>query len=191
MGVAHYLEALEWQKEIVKIHTIFGGKNPHPNYLVGRRAVLAQHRRGQRDQHRAPARSSALLDQDASEFVEQVYIPDLMAIARFYKDWGGIGGGLKQLPGVRRPADERLRRHGQSFKFPRGVILDRNLTKVLPVDGKDPMQVQEYVTHSWYEYAAGNDKADCTRGTARPPCSYTGPQPPYEHLEVESRSTPG
>ena len=35
MGVAHYLEALEWQKEIVKVHTIFGGKNPHPNYLVG------------------------------------------------------------------------------------------------------------------------------------------------------------
>ena len=35
MAVAHYLEALEWQKEIVKVHTIFGGKNPHPNYLVG------------------------------------------------------------------------------------------------------------------------------------------------------------
>ena len=35
MAVAHYLDALEWQKEIVKVHTIFGGKNPHPNYLVG------------------------------------------------------------------------------------------------------------------------------------------------------------
>ena len=35
IGLAHYLEALEWQKEIVKIHAIFGGKNPHPNYLVG------------------------------------------------------------------------------------------------------------------------------------------------------------
>jgi len=33
--VAHYLEALKWQKEIAKIHTVFGGKNPHPNYLVG------------------------------------------------------------------------------------------------------------------------------------------------------------
>ena len=35
MAVAHYLEALDFQKEIVKIHTIFGGKNPHPNWLVG------------------------------------------------------------------------------------------------------------------------------------------------------------
>jgi hydrogenase large subunit len=32
LAVAHYLEALDWQKEIVKIHTIFGGKNPHPHY---------------------------------------------------------------------------------------------------------------------------------------------------------------
>jgi hydrogenase large subunit len=35
LAVTHYLEALEWQREIVKMHTIFGGKNPHPNYLVG------------------------------------------------------------------------------------------------------------------------------------------------------------
>ncbi|MCW8820179.1 MAG: nickel-dependent hydrogenase large subunit, partial [Ignavibacteriaceae bacterium] len=35
IAVAHYLEALDFQKEIVKIHTVFGGKNPHPNYLVG------------------------------------------------------------------------------------------------------------------------------------------------------------
>jgi hydrogenase large subunit len=35
LAVTHYLEALEWQKEIVKVHAIFGGKNPHPNYLVG------------------------------------------------------------------------------------------------------------------------------------------------------------
>src|SRR5438270_5261325 len=34
MAVAHYLEALEWQKEVIRIQTIFGGKNPHPNYLV-------------------------------------------------------------------------------------------------------------------------------------------------------------
>nr|NIP18284.1 nickel-dependent hydrogenase large subunit [Xanthomonadales bacterium]NIX13070.1 hydrogenase 1 large subunit [Xanthomonadales bacterium] len=35
MAVAHYLEALQWQRDVVQIHTIFGGKNPHPNFLVG------------------------------------------------------------------------------------------------------------------------------------------------------------
>jgi len=35
LGVAHYLDALDWQTKIVQVHTIFGGKNPHPNFLVG------------------------------------------------------------------------------------------------------------------------------------------------------------
>ena len=35
MAVAHYLEALDFQKEIVKVYTVYGGKNPHPNWLVG------------------------------------------------------------------------------------------------------------------------------------------------------------
>ena len=36
MAVAHYLEALEWQKDVIKIHAILGSKNPHPQtFLVG------------------------------------------------------------------------------------------------------------------------------------------------------------
>ena len=35
MAVAHYLEALAWQRDVVKLHAIFGGKNPHPNFVVG------------------------------------------------------------------------------------------------------------------------------------------------------------
>ncbi len=43
MAVSHYLEALSWQRDVVKLHAIFApkiacsfwGKNPHPNFLVG------------------------------------------------------------------------------------------------------------------------------------------------------------
>jgi hydrogenase large subunit len=35
MAVAHYLEALAWQRDVVALHTILGGKNPHPNFVVG------------------------------------------------------------------------------------------------------------------------------------------------------------
>ena len=54
MAVAHYLEALAWQREVVQIHTIFGGKNPHPE-LPGRRRALADQRRQRRRRlgHRA------------------------------------------------------------------------------------------------------------------------------------------
>ena len=36
MAVAHYLEALDWQRRFIKIHAILGGKNPHlQSFLVG------------------------------------------------------------------------------------------------------------------------------------------------------------
>jgi hydrogenase large subunit len=35
IGVAHSLDALEWQKEVVKIHAVFGGKNLDAFYMQG------------------------------------------------------------------------------------------------------------------------------------------------------------
>ena len=73
---------------------------------------------------------------DAADFVEQVYIPDLLAVAGFYKDWGAIGGGLENYLAY---GDLPVNGYGDpsKFKFPRGVILNRNLAEVLPVDGRD------------------------------------------------------
>src|SRR5512142_3352761 len=95
MAVAHYLEALDFQKEIVKIHTIFGGKNPHPNWLVGGVPCAINLNEvgavGAINMERLNLVKS-IIDR-AKEFVEKVYIPDLLAIASFYKGWG-YGGGL-------------------------------------------------------------------------------------------------
>ena len=35
LAVAHYLEMLDKQRDLVTPHVIFGGKNPHPHYVVG------------------------------------------------------------------------------------------------------------------------------------------------------------
>ena len=157
LGVAHYLEALEWQKEIVKVHTIFGGKNPHPNYLVGGAPCSVNPDDAMALNAERLAYVSTLID-EAIEFVEQVYIPDLLAVASFYKDWFFIGGGLKNYL-----AYGDLPTHGYndpgSFKFPRGAILDRNLNEVFEVKGDDPEQVREYVTHSWYKYTQGQNNS--------------------------------
>jgi hydrogenase large subunit len=184
IGTAHYLEALEWQKEIIKIHTIFGGKNPHPNYLVGGAPCSINLDEANAINAERLANVGQLLG-EAKQFVEQVYLPDLMAVASFYKDWGAIGGGLSNylaygdLPvhGYQDPA---------KFKFPRGAILNRNLKEVLPVDGKNRKEIAEYISHSWYEYADGD-------GVAKHPwdgetkLKYTGPKPPYEQLNVEQK----
>jgi len=156
IGVAHYLEALEWQKEIVKVHTIFGGKNPHPNYLVGGVPCSLNIEENNAINSERLAYVGKLLE-DAKTFIEQVYIPDLMAIAPYYAgDWGAIGGGLTNylsygdLPvnGYNNP---------DSFKFPRGIIMNRNLNEVIPVDATDPEQIKEYINHSYYNYEGGDD----------------------------------
>jgi len=184
LGVAHYLEALEWQKEIVKVHTVFGGKNPHPNYLVGGAPCSVN----VEEANAINAERLALvgrLFQEARTFVEQVYIPDLLAVASFYKDWGAIGGGL---PNYLAYGDLPTNGYGDvsSFKFPRGAILGRNLNEVIEVDGKDPDQVREFISHSWYDYSDGNDVSKHPwDGETR--LNYTGPPPPYEQLEVDQK----
>ena len=181
IGLAHYLEALEWQKEIVKVHTIFGGKNPHPNYLVGGAPCSFNLNEVNAINAERLAHVGQLFD-DAQRFVEEVYLPDLMAIASFYKDWGAVGGGLSNYMAY---GDLPVNGYGDpsKFKFPRGIILDRNLNEILPIDAKDPMQVQEYVTHSWYDYAGGNDVGKHP-WDGETTLHYTGPKPPYEQLEV-------
>jgi hydrogenase large subunit len=184
LGVAHYLEALEWQKEIVKIHTIFGGKNPHPNYLVGGAPCSINIDDANAINAERLAYVGRLLD-EAQDFIEKVYIPDLMAVASFYKDWGAVGGGL---PNYLAYGDLPTNGYGDpaKFKFPRGVILNRNLAEVLPVDGKDKNHVQEYISHSWYEYSDG-DSAGHHPWDGETKLKYTGPKPPYEQLDVSQK----
>jgi len=184
LGVAHYLEALEWQKEIVKVHTVFGGKNPHPNYLVGGAPCSFNIEEANAINAERLAMVGKLFD-DAKEFVDQVYIPDVLAVAPFYKDWAGIGGGLTNYLAY---GDLPMNGYGDpsKFKFPRGAILNRDLSKIHEIDGKDPMQVQEFISHSWYEYAGGDDNP-LHPWDGETKFNYTGPQPPYEQLNVEGK----
>jgi len=179
MAVAHYLEALAWQKEIIKIHTVFGGKNPHPNYLVGGMASAISL---QSDSAINMERLNLVKQQidRAQEIVEQLYIPDLMAVASFYLDWAAIGGGLGNYMTY-----GDLPQNGiadvSAFRFPRGVILNKNLAEVLPIDHTDAGQIQEEISHSWYSYPAGESSLHPWDGVTEP--NYTGPKPPYKELD--------
>src|ERR1700690_1362037 len=125
MAVAHYLEALRWQKEIVKIHTIFGGKNPHPNYLVGGMASAISM---QGDNAINIERLNYVRDliHDALQIVEALYLPDLLAVASFYTDWAAIGGGLGNYM-VYGDVPQNGIGDVSQLRMPRGVILNKNL----------------------------------------------------------------
>lgn len=185
IATVHYLEALEWQKEIVKVHAVFGGKNPHPNFLVGGMPCSID----LNEANSINAERLALVKQklqEGKDFIDQVYIPDLLMIAGVYKDeWSKIGGGVSNYLSY---GDFPL--HGyagiEDFMSPRGIVLDRDLSKVHPVDANSPDEIKEYIYHSWYKYTEG-DKAGLHPYNGETNLEYTGPKPPYKHLNVEDK----
>ena len=181
LAVAHYLEALDWQREFIKIHAVLGGKNPHlQSFLVGGMATPV-------DPDSPAALNMTTVNHlltriaDAKKFVSQVYIPDLLAIASFYKDWAGIGAGHRNylVYGDYPEGDE----DGAPRFLPGGVIRGGNLGNVEKVD---PAKITEQVTHSWYQYSGGDGEARHPSSGETAP-NYTGPQPPYERLLVEGK----
>jgi len=183
MAVAHYLEALKWQKEIIKIHTIFGGKNPHPNYLVGGMASAIS-MQGDNAINMERLNYIKTLIQDAMAVVEQMYIPDLLAVASFYPEWAAIGGGLGNYMAYGDVPENGIA-DVTKFRMPRGVILNKNLSDVQPLDLADANQVQEEVAHSWYEYPEGKDSLHPWDGVTVP--KYSGPKPPYQQLDENAK----
>ena len=183
MAVAHYLEALKWQKEIIKIHTVFGGKNPHPNYLVGGMACAIAL---QSDSAINIERLNLVKDliAQAKQFVDTIYIPDLLAVASFYPEWTQIGGGLGNYLAYGDVPQNGIADIA-SFKMPRGAILNKNLAEVLPVDPAAVDQIQEQIAHSWYEYSPGKDSLHPWEGETKP--KYTGPKPPFTQLDENAK----
>jgi [NiFe] hydrogenase large subunit/hydrogenase large subunit len=184
MAVAHYLEALDWQRDVIRVHTIFGGKNPHPNFLVGGMASAIN----LEDTGTINAESFTKIQgmiQRARRFVEEVYWPDLQAIASFYPEWASIGGGVTNYMSSGEWPENGQWRDTGSYYFPSGVIFDRNLSEVVPFD---QMEIREEVTSSWYEYSDGADAAlHPWDGETTP--RYTGPQPPWTYLQDHDKYT--
>lgn len=184
LAVAHYLEALDWQRDATKIHTIFGGKNPHPNFVVGGVPMPIDLNS---DTALNAERLSIINDSidKMIAFVDQVYLPDLLAIAPYYLEYTAIGEGLGNfLTWGEFPGDDNS--DVSQFLVPRAVILNRDLSHVQQPDPRDFQRMQEFVAHSWYNYSSGDDKGlHPWQGETK--FNYTGPKPPYDHLEVEQK----
>jgi hydrogenase large subunit len=184
LAVAHFLEALDWQKDVVKIHTIFGGKNPHPNFVVGGVPMPID-----LDSETAlNANRLAIIGDNIAKirtFVDQVYLPDLQAIAGYYPEYASLGEGLGNfLTWGEFPGDDN---HDlASFLVPRALILNRDLQNILQPDPRDFDKMLEYITHSWYTYQEG-EMTGLHPWNGETNLNYTGPNPPYEQLNVNEK----
>lgn len=139
MAAAHYIEALKLQARTARMHAIFGAKNPHLQSLVVGGVTCVK--------DLTPDRIAEFLYmwKETQEFIQNVYIPDLLAVASFYKDWGAIGGTTNFLAYGDFPASEK---EPESLYMPAGVVMKRDITKVAAMQQD---KVVESVTHSWYE----------------------------------------
>jgi hydrogenase large subunit len=182
LAVAHYLEALDWQREAIKIQAILGGKNPHPQtYLVGGMALpVSQNSPDALNLSKiAQMRSIA---QQALDFVQQVYLSDLLLVGSYYKEWANLGSSPGHyLSYGDFPTDTSG--DPSALWLPRGVVFDNDLSAVQPLDHR---LIQEYVAHSWYNYSGGDDIGlHPSAGETQP--NFTGPNPPYDLLDTDSK----
>jgi len=153
IAAAHYLEALRQQARTARMHAIFGAKNPHLQSLVVGGVSCAA------DLNPDRVSEFLYLWKETMAFVNNVYIPDLLAVAGFYKDWGAIGGTTNFLCYGEFPQSAK---EPESLFFPRGAIFKRNLAKV---ENVDPAKITEHVKHSWYE---GDGALNPAQGETKP-----------------------
>ena len=139
MASAHYIEALRLQARSARMHAIFGAKNPHLQSLVVGGVTSVK--------DLSPDRIAEFLylTKETQDFIENVYLPDLLAVASFYKDWGGIGGTTNFLAWGDFPLSES---EPDSLYMPRGVIKKRDIGGVKRARQEE---VTEHVARGWYK----------------------------------------
>ena len=129
IATAHYLEALHMQVKAASAMAILGGKNPHTQFTVVGGCTNYQ------ALTKDPLANYLALTQEVCKFVSECYIPDLLAVAGFYKDWGGIGGCTNYMAfGEFASDDSTPEKHLETSFFPSGIIMNRDLAKVDKVD---------------------------------------------------------
>jgi hydrogenase large subunit len=194
MILAHYLEALDWQRALLRIQALLGGKGPHPQtFLVGGMALapewtgprrpLGEHPWG--TERTSPAVLStdglaeirALLDHAAS-FVEEVFMPDVRVVAGHYGAWAEIGAGVGNFLSFGEfPEDDSA---SPRLVLPGGRVMGSEPATRLDVDQSG---VAETIAHAWYDGGSALDQPWNEITSPR----YTGPRPPITSLEGSDR----
>lgn len=197
LAIAHYIEMLDKQRELVTPHVVFGGKNPHPHYVMGGMPCSIS-----MDDGNSPINAARLAVVDKAidlgrNVVNDYYLPDLLAIAKIYFQNGNFsGGGLakKRVLGVGSyPADTfagassgaffrnlLIRSNGVVENFAggtsRAVVFDFNADDI-----PNPGIINESVEHAWYEYP------DNPHGSLHPWEGVTKPKPTPPKEGTETR----
>ena len=152
MAVSHYLEALDYQRKATQAIGILGGKNPHiQNYSVG---GVTTNLNPDSDTAVTMERLYFLkqLVSEVRDFVQMVYITDIVAVGALYREWLPYGAGVTNYLA----APEMFRdAAGTVSDLPGGTVFDGDLATIKPITTLDDPyfkeNVEECVARSWYE----------------------------------------
>jgi hydrogenase large subunit len=152
LAVSHYLQALDYQRKANKVVAILGSKTPNiQNLAVG---GVANAINLDNDATLNMEKLYFIKDtlEEVKTFVDQVYLPDVIAIGSMYPEWLGYGAGVTNYMAV---PDLPLDAKGTEFDLPGGVIMGGDLSSFRPIERfDDPLfqaKVEESVAHAWYE----------------------------------------
>lgn len=138
--VAHYVKALEMRRKAQEMSAIFGAKLPHNMGVVpgGVTTTLTVDK----------IANYLWRLQELRDFIDNVYLPDVLTVAEFYSDYFEIGKGCGNLLSYgsydldgKEPDYTKRKR-----LFKQGIVSTD--LKLQPVD---PAKILEYVKNSWYE----------------------------------------
>jgi hydrogenase large subunit len=152
MAVAHYLKALDYQRKAAQAVAILGGKNPHiQNLCVGGVATaINMENLATLNMEKIAALKALMVE--TRDFVQQVYYPDMVAIASIYKDWFKYGRGVVNYLAVPEMAEDTK---NTKFALPGGIISAGDIKKARIITNHQDLDlianIKENVTHAWYE----------------------------------------
>ena len=188
--LSHYLDALGWAREVVKLHAIFGGKDPHPNLVVGgmpctlssNTGAVSKDRGGTALNTAGLATVKAAIDR-MKAFVDQVYLPDVRLVASRYRDWaniGATGGSFLSFGEFPDPGQVKTEFADGAIDYPAAYLLPRGVIRAwagspatLTLGTFSQSLVTENVAHAWYRGPTSG--VHPSAGTTV--LNYTGPKP--------------
>ncbi|GHU92611.1 hydrogenase 2 large subunit [Deltaproteobacteria bacterium] len=171
IATADYLKALHVQVEAARGMAVFGAKNPHTQFTVGGGVTCYE------------ALTLARINEfreiykKTKDFIEQYYIPDLLAVAEGYKNWASFGGTQHFMAFGEFPAAGGERDLNSRWLKP-GVIYNRMITDAQKFD---PTKIAEHVRHSWYE---GDKAMSPYQDETRPAFTQLGDKDRYSWLKA-------
>ncbi len=151
LALAHYFQALEFQRKANQVVAILGGKTPHIQNIAVGGVTNAINLDSPAALNLDRLQTIKSLFDEITPFVRDVYLPDACAIAGFYPEWFDVGAGVRNYLAV---PDLPLDAKGTSFDIPGGLILGGDIDRVTPIAGARDERfrkgVVEDVTHAWY-----------------------------------------